>query len=814
MPLSFHLALLLILINAPIPLPGAAAAGSSNEGHILRSLHQLLSTAAPALTTHLEGWRHDSGLPHCSWEGVDCDDAGHVTAIRIVDEATAGNGALAPAGTAGTAPLPDELAQLTWLKELTLELEQGTAPALQPGLPAAWLAGTGAFPRLEQLSLTLHTASAQPLPGVHPGALPRLSNLTLFFPRLRSSLPPSWGASPDALPALESLDLVLDVAGPLPAAWGAAGFRRLRHLALVASSAGTTLWVERVQRGLPASWAAPGSFPALQNVTLSRLNLMGSLPAAWTEPGGLPALEELNLGTNLLTGPLPPRLFVAHPRLHTLQLTSNTFSGTLPPEWGKSQVNALVLPHNPALTGPLFPPAWLLPGRMQQLQLLQLGSPGLTGTLPASLPWPALTTLDLSGSGLVGTIPGSWCNKSAAPPSLRQLRLFDTQADSRLPDCSAFGKGAALPPGLQATGDNDCKDSFHMLSRPQLWVDISKGYHAPAPWQHAPLLLLLACAAAAAALAAAAGLVVRRRQRLARVAAKGCQQQQAQTERGREAARLLGGSGGSAVDAGEGAIGLQLGGQHERLATDDGGELIILGRGSQAVVCLGRLHGAAVAVKVVELPPGLDVGAVWREASLLRRCTHRRIIPLFGVAVQGPLLLLAMQLMPGGSLRAALRHPDLRRRLRWEAGGRWVAADVAEALQFMHSRGVMHSDLKSNNVLLSADLRASLADLGMARAVGSRAVSVAGLTCTHAAPEQLLGQRCTLAADLYAFGVLLIELTTQREGRSRLCWQLPRAPQDCPQAVLELIQQCLQEDPQRRPTAAEALRRLQQVEAG
>ena len=50
-----------------------------------------------------------------------------------------------------------------------------------------------------------------------------------------------------------------------------------------------------------------------------------------------------------------------------------------------------------------------------------------------------------------------------------------------------------------------------------------------------------------------------------------------------------------------------------------------------------------------------------------------------------------------------------------------------------------------------------------------------------AAPEQLMGQRCTLAADMYSFGMLLIELTTQQLGKTRGDWCMPLVPQDCPQ---------------------------------
>jgi serine/threonine protein kinase len=68
---------------------------------------------------------------------------------------------------------------------------------------------------------------------------------------------------------------------------------------------------------------------------------------------------------------------------------------------------------------------------------------------------------------------------------------------------------------------------------------------------------------------------------------------------------------------------------------------------------------------VFELEPGTSHEAALREAALLRRCAHPRIVPLLGVAARGPLLLLAMQRMQGGSLRAALQEPASREALRW-----------------------------------------------------------------------------------------------------------------------------------------------------
>ena len=104
---------------------------------------------------------------------------------------------------------------------------------------------------------------------------------------LQSPLPASWGASPDVLPALEELSLVLHVVPPLPASW-ARGFRRLRSLYIAAppdaplpATAGNVL---------PPEWAA--GFPELRLLDLMRLGITGGIPSAWVERG-FPMLAQL-----------------------------------------------------------------------------------------------------------------------------------------------------------------------------------------------------------------------------------------------------------------------------------------------------------------------------------------------------------------------------------------------------------------------------------------------------------------------------------------------------------------------------------------
>jgi len=150
-----------------------------------------------------------------------------------------------------------------------------------------------------------------PLPDIQPGALPRLKSLELLLYNLQTTLPPSWGASPSVLPALQTLMVVAKLRGPLPAAWGS-GFRHLTSLGLYDMqhdadvddadlagggdveadvAAGTEADVS--PRRLPPQWAAPGRFPALTCLDLGGTRLQGPLPPAWGEKGGLPALVTL-----------------------------------------------------------------------------------------------------------------------------------------------------------------------------------------------------------------------------------------------------------------------------------------------------------------------------------------------------------------------------------------------------------------------------------------------------------------------------------------------------------------------------------------
>ncbi|MDI2131140.1 WD40 repeat domain-containing serine/threonine protein kinase [Yinghuangia seranimata] len=203
-----------------------------------------------------------------------------------------------------------------------------------------------------------------------------------------------------------------------------------------------------------------------------------------------------------------------------------------------------------------------------------------------------------------------------------------------------------------------------------------------------------------------------------------------------------------------------------------------------------------------------------REAQATARLQHAGIVTVFDVAEHDGAPWIVMELVRGPSLAVHLaRHG----RLGWERAAA-VGALLADALAHAHAAGVVHRDLKPDNVLLSGD-RPVITDFGIARVLDA-----AGLTSTHTlvgtphymAPEQLEGSRVEGAADLWALGATLY---TAVEGRppfdgptltalitAVLTGPLPPAPNAGPLEVV--LRRLLAKDPEQRPDGPETARLL------
>ena len=189
----------------------------------------------------------------------------------------------------------------------------------------------------------------------------------------------------------------------------------------------------------------------------------------------------------------------------------------------------------------------------------------------------------------------------------------------------------------------------------------------------------------------------------------------------------------------------------------------LLGQGGFAWVFAGReLDGSPVAVKVLMPRYAGDPQFESRfrnEAETAAKLQHPNIIRIRFVARSGSYVYFAMDLC-ADSLAARLeRQGPLP-----EADIVRVAVDVVRALQFAHAQGVMHRDLKPDNILLHTDGRAVLSDFGIARAVSgyvaSTGVNMTIGTPQYLSPEQAQGRPLDARLDFYALGVTLFKAAT------------------------------------------------------
>ena len=184
-----------------------------------------------------------------------------------------------------------------------------------------------------------------------------------------------------------------------------------------------------------------------------------------------------------------------------------------------------------------------------------------------------------------------------------------------------------------------------------------------------------------------------------------------------------------------------------------------IGRGGYSVVYLARdreLDGE-VALKLLVPPPAAAQVArerMRREVQAVRGLSHANIVAVFDFLEDGPWSFIVMEYVRGPDLQVRVRE---RGPLDADAAVR-LGRDVAGALSAAHRRGILHRDVKPQNILLDPDGRARLTDFGSAKLDGQLGVTGSGTlagTLAYTAPEVLAGRRGDARADVYALGLTL-----------------------------------------------------------
>jgi serine/threonine protein kinase len=212
-----------------------------------------------------------------------------------------------------------------------------------------------------------------------------------------------------------------------------------------------------------------------------------------------------------------------------------------------------------------------------------------------------------------------------------------------------------------------------------------------------------------------------------------------------------------------------------------------LGRGGMATVYLAqdRRHDRPVALKVLHAAQGAALGAERfdREIRLLARLRHPFVLPLHDSGEAAGDLFFVMPFIDGESLRSRLERDE---RLSLADAGR-IVGQIADALDYAHGEGVIHRDVKPENILLSRHGHALLADFGIARGAllapeASVKLTQAGIalgTASYMSPEQALGEQgIDGRSDVYSLGCVLFEMLAGRPpftGPTALSIVVPRA---------------------------------------
>ncbi len=145
----------------------------------------------------------------------------------------------------------------------------------------------------------------------------------------------------------------------------------------------------------------------------------------------------------------------------------------------------------------------------------------------------------------------------------------------------------------------------------------------------------------------------------------------------------------------------------------------------------------------------------YREANIVGRLKHDNVISIFDVARHGKNYCMAMDYLPGGSCKQLLKQTvPILTTLR-------IIHDISSALEYCHTMGYLHCDIKPDNIMFRADGTAVLTDFGIARDLQeeTRSSTVAG-TPHYMSPEQAQGHQLDKSTDIYSLGILFYELLT------------------------------------------------------
>lgn len=582
-----------------------------------------------------------------------------------------------------------------------------------------------------------------------------------------------------------------------------------------------------------------------------RNELNGTFPGALLDKCNQVGGVIVNVNDNALSGQVPTDVATSCKSLIHLDASSNQFSGTLPPTIGNlASLKLLNLSWNP-LQGPL--PSSL--GQLKDIKCLSLAGNNLNGSIPASLgQLYALEVLELSSNSLSGEIPKNLADLK----NLTVLLLNNNKLSGQLPSelanistISAFNVSFNnLSGSLPLNNNMNVCNSF--LGNPFLHCPVFSLSSPFADQQGIPgnsqdssassppsiprsersngslnTVEIASITSAAAVFSVFLALVVLF----------------FYTRKWKPRSRVSGTARKEVIVFND--IGIPLTFENVVRATGSFNASNCIGNGGFGATYKAEIApGHLVAIKRLAVGRFQGVQQFDAEIKTLGRLRHPNLVTLIGYHASETEMFLIYNYLPGGNLEKFIQERSTRA-VDWRILHK-IALDIARALAYLHDQcvpRVLHRDVKPSNILLDDEYNAYLSDFGLARLLGTSethaTTGVAG-TFGYVAPEYAMTCRVSDKADVYSYGVVLLELISDkkaldpsfssygngfnivawacmllRQGRAKEfftggLWDA--GPHDDLVEVLHLAVVCTVDSLSTRPTMKQVVRRLKQLQ--